>query len=88
MLFRSKLDRSLIAPNLAYMFTPPVLADYRESLTPFGEITTLEPLRRYERGGMRGFSYKATGSSGQVLRMSGYVTQDGKLDQLMLVRMK
>ncbi|MBS1800036.1 MAG: beta-lactamase family protein [Acidobacteria bacterium] len=83
-----KLDPALIAPNLLYMFTPQVLADYRDSLKPFGEITALEPLHRHERGGMYGFAYKATGNSGQVLRMSGYVTKDGKLDQLMLARMK
>jgi len=84
----NKLDPALIAPNLAYLLTPPVLADYRESLKPYGDITALEPLRAYERGGMDGFAYKATFSTGEQLRLSGYVTKDGKLDQLMLGRIK
>lgn len=83
-----KLDRSLIAPNLAYLFTPQVLADYRDSLRPYGEIATLEPLRAYERGGMNGFSYRATFRNGEQLRVSGYVTKDGKLDQLMLAKIR
>ncbi|HZY62052.1 MAG TPA: serine hydrolase domain-containing protein [Edaphobacter sp.] len=79
------VDRKLLAPNLQYYFTKIALADYRNSLQPLGTVVSLETQDRFERGGMYGFSYKVKGSKKDISILV-YVTKDGLLDQIMLLR--
>ena len=83
---RGTIDRSLLAPNLDFYFTPPALADYQATLAKFGTVTKLDLAGEFERGGMEGLIYNVTGNSGVMLRVLIYITKDGKLDQLLLAK--
>jgi D-alanyl-D-alanine carboxypeptidase len=83
-LAQGKLDRKLLAENLDYYFSTDVIADYKDSLAPLGEVKSMETIRSMERGGMDGYLYRVTGSAGQPITVFVYVTKDGLLDQLLL----
>jgi CubicO group peptidase (beta-lactamase class C family) len=85
-LAEGRIDRKLLTDALDYYFSPEVLADYKASLAPLGEVKSLETVRHSERGGMDGWVYRLTGTSGAPVIVSVYVTKDGKLDQLLMRR--
>jgi CubicO group peptidase (beta-lactamase class C family) len=81
-----RLDRSVLTGNLDFFFTGEVMADYKSSLAPFGQIKTLEAMGPpEERGGMDFWYYKVTAANGTYL-VNMYLTKDGKLDQLLLFK--
>lgn len=83
-LAQGRIDRALLRPNLDFFFTDQVLADYKSSLAPLGEIKSLETLEAFERGGMYGWVYRVQGTAGKPIRALVYITKDGKLDQILL----
>ncbi len=70
---------------LNFFFTDQVIAGYKLSLEPPGQIKTMETVQAFNRGGMYGWVYKVVASLGTFAAFS-YVTSDGKLDQLLLRR--
>ncbi len=49
---QGRIDRTLLAPNLADYFTAEALADYQASLAPLGEPLIFHQTREELRGGM------------------------------------
>jgi hypothetical protein len=82
-----RMDKALLAENLQFFFTGQVIADYKSSLAGLGKVKSMETLRGFQRGGMDGWFYKVTGTTGGPIGVFVYVTKDGKLDQLLLRKM-
>ncbi len=78
-----KPDSALMNDDLRAYFTPQAIADYAASLKPLGAPESFTAESRQDRGGMthRSFSVKTAKKS---LRVSTYVTRDGKFAQFLV----
>jgi D-alanyl-D-alanine carboxypeptidase len=82
-LLQGRIDRSLLAPNLSDYFTPQALADYKASLAPLGEPTSIRQTGKSDRGGMTFHGFELQFPS-RRLRITTYTYPDGKLEQYLI----
>lgn len=82
---KGDLDRSLINSDLSAYFTGKAIADFAASLKPLGAPESFTAGPHEERGGMtfREFSVKTATAS---LRISTYLTPEGKFAQFLVSR--
>lgn len=82
---KGDLDRSLISRDLSAYFTAKAIADFAASLKPLGAPQSFTAGPHEDRGGMavRDFSVKTATAS---LRLSTYLTPDGKFAQYIVSR--
>jgi len=80
---KGAIDRTLLAPNLSDYFTPEALADFRSSLAPLGEPSTLRQSHEELRGGMT-FRVFSIVYPGRKLELTTYTYPDGKLEQYLI----
>jgi D-alanyl-D-alanine carboxypeptidase len=81
----NQIDRSLFTPDANDYFNADTLADFKSTLAPLGEITTVTRLRTDQRGGMTFGLYHVTFTNGTTLAVSTYLQTDGKIEQLLIV---
>lgn len=84
LLAEGKIDPELLTPNCRFYFSPEALKDYAATLGPLGPVTTVTPLGESKRGGMVNRNYRLQ-YAGKSLRLSTYVTPDGKFEQFLLL---
>jgi D-alanyl-D-alanine carboxypeptidase len=77
------IDRSMLTPDTVDYFNADTLADFKSTLAPLGELESVVRSGTSLRGGMTYGGYKATFANGSV-RVSTYLTSDGKLEQLLI----
>lgn len=83
---RGEVDRAAVTDNLAYYFTPQVLADYRASLAPLGPPTAIEASGTPAlRGGFETRSYKLVYPS-RTLNLSVFIEPgaNGRVEQFLI----
>ena len=80
---KSKIDRSLLAPNLNDYFSEQTIADFRDSLAPLGEPLTFKQVADELRGGMTFHGFRIT-YPGKRLNLTTYTYPDGKLEQFLV----
>ena len=80
---QGRIDRTLLAPNLADYFTAEALADFQSSLAPLGEPLTFHQTREELRGGMTFRIFEIT-YPGKKLDLTTYTYPDGKLEQYLI----
>lgn len=80
----SRLDRSLLTPDLNFYFSPETIADFQTSLKPLGPVTAVHQTSTELRGGMRFRAFTLTFSTGRTLHANTYTQPDSKLEQLLV----
>ena len=82
---KGQLEKSLIDSDLESYFTPDVVKDFAESLELMGKPESFTEGPHEERGGMmyRGYAVK---SGTKSIRISTYVTKDGKFSQFLITK--
>lgn len=78
------IDRSLLTSDANYYFTAQALADYSASLKPLGTVKTFEQTDFEPRGGMVSRAFRVELSSGKTVKISTFITPDGKLAQFLV----
>lgn len=84
LLAEGKVDAEFLTPNCRFYFSPQALADYAATLGPLGPLMTVAPLGESKRGGMVNRNYRLQ-YAGKSLRLSTYVTPEGKFEQFLLL---
>jgi D-alanyl-D-alanine carboxypeptidase len=79
-----RIDRALFTADANFYFDTTALSDFSSSLSPLGEITSLEQTSTSLRGGMTFRSFDVVFANGTKLRLTTYTTSDGKLEQFLL----
>ncbi len=81
---RGRIDRTLFTDNANAYFTDQALADYKSSLEPLGEYSTLAATGVSSRGGMvyRGFLVRF---AGRTVALSIFEMPDGKFEQFLAI---
>jgi CubicO group peptidase (beta-lactamase class C family) len=77
-------DPTLFTSDCQAYFTPETLADFKATLSPLGELKSIERPYSHLRGGMTGSVYLVTFANGTV-RVSTYLKPDGKIEQFLIV---
>jgi D-alanyl-D-alanine carboxypeptidase len=80
---QSRIDRSLLAPNLSDYFSEQTVADFRDSLGPLGEPLTFKQAAEELRGGMTLRIFRIVYPT-RRLSLSTYTYPDGKLEQFLV----
>lgn len=82
---KGELDKSLIDSDLESYFTPDVVKDFADSLELMGTPESFTQGPHEERGGMmyRGYAVK---SGTKSIRISTYVTKEGKFSQFLITK--
>lgn len=84
LLAKGEVDPSLLTSNCQAYFSPVALQDYKASLAPLGPLTGLTPTGETKRGGMTYRGYRAQYEK-RSLRVSTYVTPEGKYEQFLML---
>ncbi|MGE5487909.1 MAG: serine hydrolase domain-containing protein [bacterium] len=79
-----RIDRALFTDNANSYFTETALGDYRDSLAPLGELKSVTRTSESRRGGMIYRSYSAVYDR-RTVRLSVYVTPEGKYEQFLAI---
>jgi hypothetical protein len=81
------IDRSLFTADGNFYFDATAIADFKNSLGPLGEVTSVTQTSASLRGGMTFRAFDIVFTNGTTLELTTYTTSDGKLEQfLMAVR--
>ena len=83
-LAQGRIDAAHFNANAQSYFTPPVLADYKASLSALGAPLGLHERKHEDRGGMLFHAYEVT-YPGRNVSVTTYELPDGRLDQLLIV---
>ena len=78
-----KINRALFTANANSYFSETALEDCRNSLTPLGQLESLDPLSENLRGGMIHRAYRAVFTK-KILLLNIYVLEDGKYEQFLI----
>ncbi len=81
---KGTIDRTLFTANCNFYFDKQALADYKNSLAPFGAIRSVTQTSVFPRGGMtyRGFAVEF--ASGKRVNLSTFTVPDGKIEQFLV----
>jgi CubicO group peptidase (beta-lactamase class C family) len=83
---QGKIDRSLFTPWCNAYFDEQALGDFRSSLAPLGEPSTVKQMAEELRGGMTFRVFTVTfANSARRLRITTYTMPDGKLEQYLVI---
>jgi CubicO group peptidase (beta-lactamase class C family) len=82
-LARGQVDSAQLNDNARFYFSPAVLADYRESLSPLGPLIGVHERAHEARGGMVFHVYDVEYLIRRVV-VTTYALPDGRLDQLLV----
>ncbi|MBV8866080.1 MAG: beta-lactamase family protein [Acidobacteriaceae bacterium] len=80
---QGRIDRSTLTENASSYFSEIALADYRNSLEPFGKLEILSRQSDTLRGGMRHLSYRAHFDKNTV-ELNIYIMPNGKFEQFLV----
>jgi len=84
LLAEGEVDAALLTANCQAYFSPEARADYAATLKPLGALKNVTLMRESKRGGMVYRGYRVQYPD-KTLRLSTYVTPDGKLEQFLLL---
>jgi CubicO group peptidase (beta-lactamase class C family) len=80
---KGEVDRSLFTANMNAYFTERGLADFRDSLGPFGAPTAFTQSGQGLRGGMTLRRFAIT-AGGRALSVTAFIMPDGKIEQFLV----
>ncbi|WP_081716537.1 serine hydrolase domain-containing protein [Asticcacaulis sp. AC460] len=81
---KGEADRSAFTDNFNDFLSERALADHRENLGAMGAPIQFTLARSSNRGGMEMRSYRLRMENGKDLRLSVYVTKEGKFEQFLM----
>ena len=81
---QGKIDRSLFTPDCNFYFSQEAISDFKSSLAPLGNVTSVTQSKEELRGGMTFRSFDVAFSNGKTVSLSTYTTTDGKLEQFLV----
>ncbi|ESQ75305.1 serine hydrolase [Asticcacaulis sp. AC402] len=81
---KGEADRAVFTDNFNDFLTDRALADHRQNLGTMGGPLQFTLARSSNRGGMEARSYRIRMENGKDLRLSVYVTKDGKFEQFLV----
>jgi CubicO group peptidase (beta-lactamase class C family) len=86
-LMLGRIDRSLFTDDCNFYFSQQALDDFKSSLAPLGQITSVTERSKELRGGMtfRAFTVKfGAGEKEKTVTLTTYTQADGKLEQFLI----
>jgi CubicO group peptidase (beta-lactamase class C family) len=83
-LAQGQVDTDRLNANAQSYFTPPVVADYKNSLAPMGPPLSAHERQHEDRGGMVFHAYEVSYAA-RTVTVTTYQLADGKLDQFLIV---
>jgi CubicO group peptidase (beta-lactamase class C family) len=78
------VDRAMLTDDLSGYFSSAVLADFGASLSPLGQVDTIEQTQFEDRGGMAYRVYTVKMANKTTLKIAAYIKADGRFDQYLV----